>query len=367
MTSRRVFLKNGGLVLACASGLPEILARALDVRPSRQPRVLIAIFLRGGADGLNMIVPFGDPHYYAARPTIAIAPPGAGPGAAVDLDGFFGLHPRLAPLRALQHAQLAVVHACGSPDIMRSHLDAQHHAETAVPGAARTEDGWLNRYLQATGHRSTIPCRAVACGSVLPRSLEGSAQALAVGELESPVVAQYPRSPIGRSLETIARLVKTGAGVEVACLDSGDWDHHAHEGGANGQLADRLDELARGVRALSTDLAERMREIVIVVMSEFGRSVSENGDRGTDHGHGSVMLVVGGSVRGGVVQDRWPGLSADRLCEGGLAVTTDFRAVLQEVLQSHFGLPDTTAVFPGFIGAPRLGLFRPERSAEKPR
>src|SRR5687768_4026065 len=183
MTSRRIFLKNGGLALVSLGFAPQFLARtAAEAEPRR--RVLITIFQRGAVDGLNMVVPFGDRAYYGARPSIAIGPPGSGPGAAVDLDGFFGLHPRLAPLEALfDQGQLAIVHACGSPDATRSHFDAQDYMETATPGVKSTTDGWLNRYLHAREHQAATPFRAVALAQQLPRSLRGTAPALAIGQI----------------------------------------------------------------------------------------------------------------------------------------------------------------------------------------
>jgi uncharacterized protein (DUF1501 family) len=410
MLSRRVFLKGGGLALVSLGFAPDFLARTAAAAPSRR-RVLITIFQRGAADGLNMVVPFAEPAYYAARPSIAIGPPGSGPGAALDLDGFFGFHPRLAPLEALfRRRQLAIVHACGSPDPTRSHFDAQDYMETATPGVKSTPDGWLNRYLHAREHEAATPFRAVAAAPQLPRALQGRAAALAIARLDrfgvtgrgrdaagaafareyaaaadaalratareafdairmleeadpgryAPAAGvEYPRSAFGAALRQIAQLVKADVGLEVAFAESGGWDHHANEGAATGVLASRLDDFALGVAALARDLDDRMDDIVILTMSEFGRTVAENGSRGTDHGHGNVMLVAGGAVRGGRVYGRWPGLAREQQHEGrDLAITTDFRAVFDEVLRAHMGLRDTRAVFPGFQGGDPLGLFR---------
>lgn len=410
MVSRRVFMKNGGLALVSLGFAPAFLARTVAAAEARR-RVLITIFQRGAVDGLNMVVPFGEWEYYKARPSIAIGAPGSGPGAAVDLNGFFGLHPRLAPLEPLYRAKtLAIVHACGSPDATRSHFDAQDYMETATPGVKSTPDGWLNRYLHAREHQAATPFRAVALASQLPRSLQGSAPALAVGRIDrfgiragggdmvqssfereyaqaadrvlAPASrdafeavrllkeadpkqyapangAAYPSSAYGQALRQIAQLVKADVGLEVAFAESGNWDHHANEGGATGQIATRLDDFGRGIAALTRDLGDRMQDVVILTMSEFGRTVAENGNRGTDHGHGNAMMVIGGAVQGGRIYGRWPGLAPEqRHDRRDLAITTDFRAVFNEVVRGHLGLTDTRTVFPGFAApAAPLGLF----------
>jgi uncharacterized protein (DUF1501 family) len=410
MLSRRVFLKNGGLALVSLGFAPEFLARTVAAAESPRKRVLITIFQRGAVDGLNMIVPFGERHYYAARPSIAVARPGVDPQGAIDLDGFFGLHPRLAPLKPLYDAgHLAVVHATGSPDGTRSHFDAQDYMETATPGVKSTPDGWLNRYLHAREHDAQTPFRAVALAPQLPRSLQGSAPALAIGQIDRFGIragqstemvqssfesayaaaadrvlqttgreafdaihmlnqadparyapangAEYPRSAYGEALKQIAQLVKADVGLEIAFAESGNWDHHVNEGAAVGQLATRLDDFGRGIAALVRDLGDRMQDVVILSMSEFGRAVAENGNRGTDHGHGNAMIIVGGAVRGGRVYGRWPGLAPEQRYEGrDLAVTTDFRAVFNEVVTRHLGLTNTRAVFPGFTAPAPLGV-----------
>jgi uncharacterized protein (DUF1501 family) len=404
--SRRIFLKNGGLALVSLGFAPAFLARTVAASDARR-RVLITIFQRGAVDGLNMIVPFGERAYYDARPTLAIARPGASADAAVDLDGFFGLHPRLAPLEPLFRArQLAIVHACGSPDATRSHFDAQDYMETATPGVKSTQDGWLNRYLHAREHQAATPFRAVALCPQLPRALQGTEPALAIGQIaqfgirgelspssfESEYAAaadtvlrstgrdafeavrmlkvanpaqytpangaEYPRSAFGQALRQIAQLVKADVGLEIAFAESGNWDHHVNEGAAVGQLATRLDDLARGIAALVRDLGDRMADVVVLTMSEFGRAVTENGNRGTDHGHGNAMMILGGPVRGGKVYGRWPGLAREQRFEGrDLSVTTDFRAVFSEVVREHLGLDSSAAIFPGFSGKETLGFL----------
>jgi uncharacterized protein (DUF1501 family) len=411
MLSRRIFLKNGGLALVSLGFAPEFLARTVAAAGAPRKRVLITIFQRGAVDGLNMIVPFGERPYYAARPSIAIGRPGSDPQSALDLDGFFGLHPRLAPLKPLYDAgTLAVVHATGSPDGTRSHFDAQDYMETATPGVKSTPDGWLNRYLHAREHEAQTPFRAVALAPQLPRALQGTAPALAIGQIDrfgiragqstemvqssfesayaaaadrvlhstgreafdavrmlkeadptrySPSNgAEYPRSAYGEALKQIAQLVKADVGLEVAFAESGNWDHHVNEGAALGQLATRLDDFGRGIAALVRDLGDRMQDVVIMTMSEFGRAVAENGNRGTDHGHGNAMLILGGAVRGGKVYGKWPGLAREQRYEGrDLAVTTDFRAVFNEVVREHLGLSNTRHVFPGFSAPVALGMF----------
>ncbi len=410
MVSRRIFLKNGGLALVSLGFAPELVARTVAAAQPRR-KVLVTIFQRGAVDGLNMIVPFGDRDYYASRPSIAIAAPGSRDDCAIDLDGFFGLHPRMAALKALYDAkQLAIVHASGSPDGTRSHFDAQDYMESATPGVKSTPDGWLNRYLHAREHEAATPFRAVALAQQLPRSLQGNEPALAIGQIgqfgiragaaaemvqnsfeaeyaaaAAQVLQQtgreafeavrmlktadptrydpangaaYPRSPYGEALKQIAQLIKADVGLEVAFAETGNWDHHVNEGAAVGQLANRLDDFARGIAALVRDLGDRMADVVILTMSEFGRAVAENGNRGTDHGHGNAMMVIGGNVRGGRVYGKWPGLAREQRFEGrDLAVTTDFRTVFADVSRGHLGLQQVAHVFPKFDGPVSVGLM----------
>jgi uncharacterized protein (DUF1501 family) len=411
MFSRRVFMKNGGLALLSLGFAPAFLARTIEAAGSARRKILITIFQRGAVDGLNMIVPFGERDYYAARPSIAVPRPNGADGA-VDLDGFFGLHPRLSPLKPLWDShQLAIVHATGSPDGTRSHFDAQDYMETATPGVKSTQDGWLNRYLHAREHADATPFRAVALAPQMPRSLQGLEPALAMGQIgqfgiragqstdmvqasfESEYAAaadkvlnktggqafdavrmlkaadptkyqpengaDYPRSGYGEALRQIAQLVKADVGLEVAFAEAGGWDTHVNQGSSAGQLAGRLDDFARGIAALARDLGDRMSDIVILTMSEFGRAVAENGNRGTDHGHGNAMMIIGGqNVRGGKVYGRWPGLAREQRYDGrDLAVTTDFRSVFAEVVTSHLGVTDTRTIFPGFSGTQKLNFI----------
>jgi uncharacterized protein (DUF1501 family) len=414
MISRRIFLKNGAFALVSVGFAPSFLARtAFAQGRSARAKQLIAIFQRGASDGLNVVVPFGEAEYYKARPSIAIERPGAGESAALDLDGFFGFNPRLQPLKPLwDRRDLAIVHACGSPDATRSHFDAQDYMESGTPGVKSTEDGWLNRYLQARRVEAATPFRAVALTSQLPRMLAGVAPALAVNQIgqfgiragqASDMVgasfeaeyaaaadrllngtgreafdaikmlkvadptkyqpengADYPRSPFGQALRQIAQLTKANVGLEVAFADVGGWDTHVNQGAAQGQLAGRLDDFSRGIAALVADLGDRMADTVVLTMSEFGRAVNENGNRGTDHGHGNAMLVIGGGVRGGHVYGKWPGLAVEqRYDRRDLAVTTDFRDVFGEVVVRHLGVSDPKPIFPGYnVQASKFpGLF----------
>jgi uncharacterized protein (DUF1501 family) len=402
-----VFLKSTGIACLTLGFAPTFVARAAEAAGTRK-KLLITVFQRGAVDGLNMIVPFGEAAYYQARPSIAIARPGSAQGA-IDLDGFFGLHPRMAPLKPLwDNRSLAIVHACGSPDTTRSHFDAQDYMESATPGVKSTRDGWLNRYLQLA-RDAHDPLNAVAMTRQMPRSLQGTAPALAMGSVTefgvrggmgsafesaysksddrilSPTAndafeamrtlaaksgayrpangAQYPRTPYGQALQEIARLAKADVGLEIAFAESNQWDHHANEGAAIGQIANRLDDFASGIAALAQDLGDRMADTIILTMSEFGRTVAENGNRGTDHGHGNAMIAIGGNVKGGAVYGKWPGLAVNDRFEGrDLAITTDFRDVFGEVVMRHLGADEATAarVFPGYGVKPRQfrGLLR---------
>jgi uncharacterized protein (DUF1501 family) len=336
--------------------------------------------------------------------------------AAIDLDGFFGLHPSLAPLEPLFHKnQLAIVHAAGSPDPTRSHFDAQDFMESGTPGLKSTEDGWLNRALETVPEENSSPFRAVAMGPNLPRMLHGGAPAIALPDLKQFKVmaqapgtgqmveggfeamysqtvdhalhgtgtetfeaidllrkadpskyqpengAQYPASRLGQSLQQIGQLLKANIGVEVLFVDCGGWDNHVNEGGVQGQLSNLLKDLGQGLAAFHQDMGDRMQDIVFVTMSEFGRTAKENGNHGTDHGHANCMFIMGGDVKGGQVYGKWPGLNDHQLNEGrDLALTTDFRSVVGEILTKHIGVKELNAVFPGFDNNPRKfpGLVR---------
>ncbi len=413
---RRVFVKSGALALVTLGLSPQFLRRAAfagELRGAAKGKVLICLFQRGAADALNIVVPHGDPSYYALRPNIGIARPSSRlANAAFDLDGFFGLHPALAPLVPLwQRGMLAPIHAVGSPSSTRSHFDAQDYMESGTPDLKGTPDGWLNRYLATRGTCAQCaepsPFRSVSMTPQMPRILEGSAPAIAMTSLDdfgirvqgsqaermealyrtgsADVVhsagaemfeavrmlraadpqqyqpqngADYPRSQFGQRLRQIAQLIKSGVGLEVAFADVGGWDTHVNQGGATGQLAARLSDFARSIAALTTDLGDRMGDVVILTMSEFGRMARENGSGGTDHGHAGAMFVIGGEVKGGQVLGRWPGLAREQLYEGrDLALTTDFRAVFSEIATRHLEASDPGKLFPGYNAPGQIGLF----------
>jgi uncharacterized protein (DUF1501 family) len=411
MMTRRTFVKAGACSLVALAAPPRFLFRAASAAPGRR-KVLVAIFQRGAVDGLSMVPPYADRGYATVRPAIALQPPRQGETErALDLDGFFAFHPSLAPLLSLwQNRALAVVHACGSPDTTRSHFDAQDYMETGTPGVKSTPDGWLARAVKALPEQ-TSPLRAVALGPALPRILRGDTTAVAMqkltdfdvrqaggagstrqgfeslyaqgvsdllhgagretfeavkllksadaGRLGPANGADYPPSRFGQSLRQIAQLIRADVGLEVAFADIGGWDTHVGQGNERGQLANRLRDFAAGLAALAQDLGDRMADVVVMTMSEFGRTVAENGNRGTDHGHATAMLVMGGGVRGGAVYGRWPGLASDRLFEArDLAVTTDFRALFSEVVARHLGVAAVAGLFPGWTPPTSpLGLF----------
>ena len=410
MMDRRVFLKNGTMALVSLGFAPAFVARAVQAARAKQ-KTLIAIFQRGAVDGLNMIVPFGERAYYQARPSIAIPKPTDKDGA-VDLDGFFGLHPRMAPLAPFfKRNELAIVHACGSHDETRSHFDAQDYMESATPGNKGTRDGWLNRYLHQKEHEAASPFRAVALAQALPRALQGTAPALGIGQIsqfgiragrgsdmmsstfESEYAqaadallkptgseafnavkmlkdtnpasytpangADYPRSAFGDAMRQIAQLVKADLGLEVAFTELGGWDTHVQQGNYQGQLANRLDDFAKGIAAFATDMGEAMADVVVMTMSEFGRAVKENGNRGTDHGHGNAMMILGGPVQGGKIYGKWPGLEGGQLWQNrDLAITTDFRDVFAEVVTGHLAARDISKIFPGYAYKTPIGFLR---------
>jgi len=405
MINRRVFLRNSALAMVGAGTAPLWLQRALyaGVNTPRK-KILVAIFQRGAADGLNVVVPHAEKAYYALRPTIAIPRPSSAGDrrgqSAIDLDGFFGLHPALAPLKPLfDQRHLAIVDAVGSPDPTRSHFDAQDYMESGTPGLKSTDSGWMNRALTKPEGKPS-PVRAVALGPVLPRALRGNQAAVSIASIgafqvrdpqaaaefqqmfeasKDPVLqataretfeamamlqsiqkqayipaagADYPRAPLGESLKQIAQLIKSDVGMEMAFADITNWDHHVQEVGqtpSEGKLADLLRTFGQALSAFWTDMGDRMQYIAVVTMSEFGRMARENGNRGTDHGHANCMFAMGGDVKGGKVYGKWPGMEREQLYEGrDLAVTTDFRDVLGELVSRHTGNPSLAGVFPGY-------------------
>ena len=405
---RRYFLKSSGIGLAsfglmglAPDFLHQFAAGQTAVKGYGKKKVLVTIFQRGAVDGLNVLVPHGDSEYYNLRPTIAVAKPGQTDGA-IDLDGHFGVNPSLAPLVPFfKSGQLAALTAAGSPDNTRSHFDAQDYMESGTPGNKGTRDGWLNRVLQASAAKADSPFRAVAMTQQTPRSLYGRAPSVAMTNLADFSVkagiysqnmsggfeglyqanakdslgetgketfeavnylkqanpsqykpdngAVYPTTPLGRSLMQIAQLIKAGVGLEVAFTEVGGWDTHVNEGNGRGQLANLLRDFAGAIAAFGTDMGKRMDDVVLLTMSEFGRTAKENGNRGTDHGHANTMFILGNGVRGGKVYGDFKGLKNDKLYEGrDLDVTTDFRDVFAEAAYKHMGSIDLAKVFPNY-------------------
>jgi uncharacterized protein (DUF1501 family) len=401
LSRRRVIVASG------AAALLPLGRGAWAARAEGGPQRLIVILLRGAVDGLNVVVPYAEPAYYAARPTIAIARPGM-PDGALLLDGHFGLHPALASLMPLwRERSLAFIHAAGSPDPNRSHFEAQRYIENGTPGCSATADGWMNRLLQALpGPRG--PTDAISVGATLPRILTGqapvanlplgpgaaepmptdrpglgaafdrlyrgtnaldaayregrSARAELIGVLSREQriadAGAPPPSRFAARATQLAELIAGDARIRLAFVALGGWDTHVDQGGHSGRLANRLRPLGEGLAALAGGLGGVWRDTVVVVLSEFGRTVHENGDRGTDHGHGNAIWLAGGAVAGGRVFGGWPGLAPARLYQRrDLAITTDFRAALSAILARHLRLDNRQleAVFPGGP-APAAGL-----------
>ena len=409
---RRYFLKATGIGLASfgvMAAAPDFLHQFAAAQSATKgygkKKVLVTIFQRGAVDGLNMVVPYGDDSYYSARPTIAIPSPKQANGA-IDLDGHFGLHPSLKPLEKFwQSKQLAIIDAVGSPDNTRSHFDAQDYMESGTPGNKGTRDGWLNRVLQTSTTKEKSPFRAVSFTPQLPRSLYGRSPAVAMTSLgdfsiKAGIYSQnmkggfeglyeqntkdtlgetgketfeavnylkqadpsqfkpengavYPNSALGRSLRQIAQLIKAGVGLEVAFTEMGGWDTHSNQSAgqnpAQGQLANLLRDFGESIAAFAVDLGQRMDDVVLITMSEFGRTVRENGTRGTDHGHANAMIVLGNPIKGGKVYGDFRGLKSEKLYDGrDLDVTTDFRDVFAEAAFKHLVAKDLAKIFPNY-------------------
>ncbi len=397
---RRQFLKFVSILGTSAIatlGTQGWVAKSLATSP--RPKRLIVIFLRGGIDGLNVVVPYSEPEYYASRPVIAIPKPGTEKGV-LDLDGFFGVHPALSPLMPLwKNSSLAFIHAAGSPISNRSHFEAQDQLETGTPNTQKTPDGWMNRLLGVLpGH---TPVEAVSVGTVIPRILSGSqsvanitlnpnstrelpidgdqvkaafdqlyasndalslayregrsAREQLLKELDAEMEAANQGAPLPKGFageaRQLASLLVRDSRIQLAFMALGGWDTHINQGGVTGLLANRLTPLAEGLAVLVERLGEVYRDTTIVVMSEFGRTVHENGNGGTDHGYGNVIWLLGGAIQGGKVYGKWPGLAKSELFEQrDLKVTTDFREVISPILSSQFQLnsDQMRQVFPNF-------------------
>lgn len=412
---RRYFIKSTGITLASLGIIgtaPKFFqsfaaANVLNDKSNGKRKTIVTIFQRGAVDALNMVVPFGESDYYSLRPTINIPKPASKQETALNLDGFFGLHPAMTGMKGLwDKKQLAIIHAVGSPNNTRSHFDAQDYMEAGTPGNKGTKDGWLNRYLQSKADPKATPFRAVSITQQVPRSLLGRSPSVALSNLRSFAIqagaysqnvqggfeaiyeqtmtgkknndvlketgqetfeavnflknanpaqykpengAVYPQSPFGNSMLQIAQLIKAGVGLEVAFAECGGWDTHSNQGNTRGQLSNLLRDFSNSITAFVTDLGSKMDDVVILTMSEFGRTVRENGTRGTDHGHATAMFAIGNSIKGGKVYGKWPGLNSNSLYEGrDLALTTDFRDLFAEVASRHLGANDLQKLFPGY-------------------
>jgi len=401
---------------------PLFLDRAVYALRSPDPRhptpdtrkTLVCLFQRGAVDGLSMVIPHGDEQYYRERPRIAIPRK-----SLVDLDGHFGLHPELAPLKPFwDNKSLTAVHAVGSPDSTRSHFDAQDYMESGTTGVKSTPDGWANRYCQNAAEHVNTPFRAVAFGPQLPRILAGTSPALAIDDLRAFGVrarteaatdrltrafqelyenngpatgllaqsaeesfeairmlksanpgslapehgAEYPPGRLGQSLSQIAQLIKANLGVEIAFADVGGWDTHVNQIGEYSPLTRNLRLLDRSVVALKDALGPAWKHTAVLIVTEFGRTVAPNGSNGTDHGTAGAAFVAGGAVRGGRIIADWPGLGERSLHEGrDLRPTLDMRALFKAALIAQLSLDEAaleTQVFPGSAGIrPLEGLF----------
>ena len=416
--NRRVFLKQGALAYVCMGMGPfwgpnflRQTAFAAELGSSIDNKILICIFQRGAVDGLSMVVPHGDPFYYQNRTDISITRPSQGPDAALDLDGYFGLNPALAPLLSIfKSGSLAAIQACGSPNSSRSHFESQDLMESGTDEDRSVQDGWLNRLLGTCPEDAAkkTAFRAVSTTATIPRSLQGEQDSLAIRDLDTFGLAgdtqvtlpgangsasgfesmygaavdtvlhgtaresfdaldllkkarmtgytpangaNYPQGSFGRNLKQIAQLIKANVGLQVAFAEVDGWDTHANQGNAKGQLATRLGGFAQALAALHQDLGDRMADVVVVTMSEFGRAVHQNGNRGTDHGHGTCFFTMGGPIKGGKVYGDWPTLAPDKLFQNrDLAVTTDFRDVFAEICARHFNVPTSAmpTLFPKY-------------------
>lgn len=402
-TQRRDFLKLAGSAALASAALP----RLAFADAAGGPRdALVVVFLRGGMDGLNVVVPHADVDYYRIRPRIAIPRPGTGTGSAIDLDGRFGLHPALAPLQALYTSgKLALVQAIGLAQASRSHFECQDRIERASLETPSITDGWVNRHLGVVANGN--PFQGMAVGKSVPSALRGPQPVIGIQSIASFVSAtrsqrpdqreatlsglygdaspqsltamttldalgvlrdanaattaiengaQYPNTTFGEQMADVARLLKADIGLEVAGVDLGGWDHH---NGEAVQMQSLLDELARSLVAFATDLGARMNSVNLVTMTEFGRRAGENASLGTDHGAASAMFLMGGGVVGGRVYGDFRGLADAQLVQGDLDVTLDYRTVLAEVLSKRMGNTQPTTVFPGAALGASIGAFRP--------
>ncbi len=407
--SRRFFLKQSGLAVFGLNFLPGLFEKQLLALTEGNPsKTLVVIFQRGAMDGLSMVPPLGDIDYYTARPNIALKP--SADSGVIRLDNYFGLHPALSPLKSFwDEGTLAFVHEVGSPDPTRSHFDAQDFMEIGIGGDKNGQEGFLNRAAALFPDQNRSPVKAVALQPNMPRILQGKFPAISMNSLNDFEIKggfstekeahgfetmyqqaanhalrgvgkeiaealgavrktasqikkneNYPRNPTANRLREIAELIKANLGLQIAVTDMGGWDTHVHQGNQTGQLANKFNELGSAIAAFAKDLGPKLNDVVLMTVTEFGRTVKENGNRGTDHGHGSVAMVLGGSVKGKKVYGKYRELKPENLFEGrDIPVTTDYRDLFAEVLKNHLGLAKLETVFPKHkIDTGKLGMFR---------
>ena len=413
MSSRRVFLKNGALALMATGlgGVPSFIAKAAQSRkiwmPYKKNKILVCIFQRGAMDGLMAVTPFTDTYLQKARPTLFMSAARSANKPLIDLDGRFGLHPSMSAFESLfREKRLAIVHGVGSPNNTRSHFDAQDYMESGTPFNKGTDSGWLNRAVGLLGHEAATPFQAVSLTSSLPRSFYGDNPALAISNLEdfaiqmkgNPMAANtaaksfeelydktsssllnktgkesfeavkilksadvrnyrpannaiYPNSPLGNSLKQVAQLIKMDVGLEIAFAECGGWDTHFNQGTETGTFSRNVNDLSTAIAAFWTDMGTYQDDVEIMTMTEFGRTVHQNGTNGTDHGRASCMFIVGNDIQGGKVHGKVPELSIENLEDNrDLPVTTDFRAVFDEVATAHLKIRDNGKLFPEWKG-----------------
>jgi uncharacterized protein (DUF1501 family) len=419
-TTRRGFLKSGALALFAAGlgGVPNFLAQAAHTQkimgPYQKNKILVCLFQRGAMDGLMAVSPFTDPYLQQARPNLFMSAAKSAANPLLDLDGRFGLHPGLQAFEPLfRDKRLAIVHGVGSPNPTRSHFDAQDYMEAGTPFQKGTSSGWLNRAVGLLGHEAATPFRAVSLTSALPRSFYGDQAALAISNLQDFAIqmrgnpqaanlaarnfedlydqtsssllnrtgkesfeavkmlakadhrhykpankAVYPKSPLGNALRQIAQLIKMEVGLEVAFAETGGWDTHYNQGTAQGTFARQVNDLSQSIQAFWSDLEAYQDEVTVMTMTEFGRTVRQNGSNGTDHGRASCMFILGHGVNGGLVHGQVPTLAPENLEEGrDLPVTTDFRSVFSEVAGRHLQIRPGSVLFPDWQGQP-IGVMR---------
>lgn len=420
MTSRRAFLKSGALALFATGigGVPNFVAKAAESRKLsrlyKKNKILVCIFQRGAMDGLMAVTPFTDQYLQKARPTLFMSAAKSANKPLIDLDGKYGLHPSMSAFELLfRQKRLAIVHGVGSPNNTRSHFDAQDYMESGTPFNKGTDSGWLNRAVGLLGHEAVTPFQAVSLTSSLPRSFYGDNEALAISNLQDFAIqlrgnpigtntaaksfeelydktsssllnktgkesfeavkmlknadvrnyrpsngAEYPLSPLGNSLKQIAQLIKMDVGLEIGFTECGGWDTHFNQGTEIGTFSRNVLDLSNSMAAFWTDLGSLQDDVEVMTMTEFGRTVHQNGTGGTDHGRGSCMFILGNDVKGGVVHGKVPELALENLEDNrDLPVTTDFRAVFDEVATSHLRIKDEGKLFPGWKGS-GIGVMR---------